>query len=77
VARTESNKLPWEDTAEHAAATAPGDGGDAGQSPLDAQHAASEQASPLDERPELLVGAAFAGGFVLAQLLKFLGPDDD
>ena len=29
-------------------------------------------AAPADERPELAVGAAFAGGFVLALLLKRL-----
>jgi hypothetical protein len=28
------------------------------------------------ERPELLVGAALLGGFVLAQVLKRLGDDD-
>ena len=29
-----------------------------------------------DERPEILVGAAFLGGIVLAQVLKRLGGDD-
>jgi len=29
--------------------------------------------SPLDERPELAVGAAFAGGLLLGLLLKRLG----
>lgn len=29
--------------------------------------------SPFDERPELAVGAAFAGGLVLGLLLKRLG----
>ena len=29
-----------------------------------------------NERPELLVGAAFLGGLVLAQVLKRLGSDD-
>jgi len=28
------------------------------------------------ERPEILVGAALLGGFVLAQVLKRLGGDD-
>ena len=28
------------------------------------------------ERPEILVGAAFVGGIVLAQVLKRLGSDD-
>jgi hypothetical protein len=27
----------------------------------------------LDEHPEILVGAAFVGGFVLAQILKKVG----
>jgi len=49
----------------------------AGQSPLDAQRAAEEQASPVDEHPEILVGAALAGGFALAQILKLFGGDDD
>jgi hypothetical protein len=46
--------------------------------PLAAAAAASGAASPsalptaADERPELLVGAAFAGGLVLAILLKRL-----
>ena len=29
------------------------------------------------ERPEVLVGAAFAGGLALALVLRWLGPDDD
>jgi hypothetical protein len=41
------------------------------QSPLDA-HEASE--TPGDPLP--LVGAAFAGGFLLAKILKRLGGDD-
>ena len=36
-----------------------------GQPPTEAQ-----------ERPEILVGAAFVGGLVLAQILKKLGSDD-
>ena len=37
----------------------------------------SEQGTDgFDERPELYVGAAFAGGLLLAFLLKRLGPDD-
>ena len=28
------------------------------------------------ERPEIIVGAAFVGGLVLAQILKRLGSDD-
>ena len=42
-----------------------------GESPLSAARAGED--SPLDERPELLVGAAFVGGFALAQILKRLG----
>ena len=30
----------------------------------------------VPERPEILVGAAFVGGLVLAQILKKLGSDD-
>jgi hypothetical protein len=41
----------------------------AGRSPLSAQ----PEVSLVDERPELLVGAAFVGGFALAQILKRLG----
>lgn len=42
----------------------------AGESPLSGQ-AGGEF---VDEHPELLVGAAFVGGFALAQILKQLGP---
>ena len=45
-----------------------------GQSPWEAQRAA--EPAP-DERPEVLVGAAFLGGFVVAQILKKLGGSDD
>jgi hypothetical protein len=38
-----------------------------GETPL---QAASTDADPFAERPEAFVGAAFAGGFVLALLLK-------
>jgi hypothetical protein len=41
-----------------------------GQSPLDAQH---ESGDPFAEHPELFVGAAFAGGFVIAQILRRFG----
>ena len=44
-----------------------------GQSPWDAQTAVESS----DERPEVLVGAAFLGGIVLAQILKRLGGDGD
>jgi hypothetical protein len=39
-----------------------------GESPLSAQ----SDADPFAERPEAFVGAAFAGGFVLALILKRL-----
>jgi hypothetical protein len=42
-----------------------------GESPLSA--ARQDEESPLEEHPELLVGAAFIGGFALAQILKRLG----
>ena len=34
---------------------------------------ATVPAPPFEERPELYVGAAFAGGLVLAGLIRFLG----
>jgi hypothetical protein len=40
------------------------------QSPLDAAF----EHDALAEHPEVLVGAAFLGGFVLAQILKRFGP---
>jgi hypothetical protein len=40
-----------------------------GESPLQADRGDSD---PFAERPEAFVGAAFAGGFVLALLLKKL-----
>jgi hypothetical protein len=40
-----------------------------GQSPL----RAPTEGDPFDERPELFVGAAFVGGFALAQILRRLG----
>jgi hypothetical protein len=42
-----------------------------GQSPADA-HAAAEP-DAFAERPELYVGAAFAGGLAVAGLLRLLG----
>ena len=45
-----------------------------GQSPWDAQ-TSGEQAD--EQRPEILVGAAFVGGLVLAQILKRLGGGGD
>jgi hypothetical protein len=43
----------------------------AGESPLSASQQGED--SPLEEHPEVLVGAAFVGGFALAQILKRLG----
>jgi hypothetical protein len=42
------------------------------QSPLGAQHAGE----PGGPSPEVLIGGAFAGGFVLAKVLKKLGGGD-
>jgi hypothetical protein len=47
-------------------------GNGSGQSPLAAQEAAQRDAG----HPEIPVLAALAGGFVLAKLLKALGPDE-
>lgn len=44
-----------------------------GESPLDA-HAKAVAASP--DRPEIAVGAALVGGFLLAQILKHFGGED-
>jgi len=56
--------------AEDATPTANPAPGATAESPLDA---AFEEDS-FAERPELFVGAAFLGGFVLAQILKRFGP---
>lgn len=40
--------------------------------PAGAASSAATPPSPADERPELVVGAAFAGGLVLALFLKRL-----
>ena len=45
------------------------------QSPLDAHEAVHHD--PYEQRPELFIGAAFVGGFLVAQLLKWVGEDDD
>ena len=45
-----------------------------GESPADA-HAAAEH-DTFAERPEVFVGAAFAGGLVVAGLLRWLGRDE-
>ena len=42
----------------------------AGPSPAEAQAATAD---PFAERPELYVGAAFAGGLILARILKRVG----
>jgi hypothetical protein len=44
------------------------------ESPVDAHPAAESDA--FAERPELFVGAAFAGGLVVAGLLRWLGRDE-
>ncbi len=49
----------------------PSASGPAGESPLQADAADPD---PFAERPEAFVGAAFAGGFALALLLKRLAP---
>ena len=41
-----------------------------GETPLAADAAAHADGDPFSERPEVFVGAAFAGGFALALLLK-------
>ena len=46
---------------------------------MEAASTESSQPSPDDtfaEKPELFVGAAFAGGLVLAGLLRWLGRDE-
>jgi hypothetical protein len=49
---------------------APPLGEDRGESPLTVE----SESDPFAERPEAFVGAAFVGGFALAQILKRLGP---
>ena len=44
----------------------------ADQSPADA-HAAAEPEDTFAKRPEVFVGAAFAGGLAVAGLLRWLG----
>jgi hypothetical protein len=48
-----------------------------GQSPLDAQRRGEQAHDAYEERPHVFVAAAFAGGFLAAQLLKHLGGGDD
>jgi hypothetical protein len=48
---------------------------EAPESPIAAHEAV--QHDPFEQRPEVFVGAAFAGGFLLAQLLKWVGEDDE
>ena len=43
------------------------------EQPQAAPAAPESESSLIDERPELLVGAAFVGGIVLAQALRILG----
>jgi hypothetical protein len=55
--------------------TAPGDGAQPVSASAGAPPAASGgQGSPVDDHPELLVGAAFVGGLLLASILKRLAP---
>ncbi len=37
---------------------------------------AEPETQTSQEHPEVLIGAAFLGGLVIAQILKRLGPDD-
>ena len=41
--------------------------------PASAPASSNGESSLIDERPEILVGAAFVGGIVLAQALRILG----
>jgi hypothetical protein len=43
-----------------------------GTSPAAADRKAGEDKGPFDEKPELYIGGAFVGAFVLAKLLKKL-----
>jgi hypothetical protein len=47
-----------------------------GQSPMDAQRAASG-GDAFADKPHVFVAGAFVGGLVFAQILKRLGGDDD
>ncbi len=47
--------------------------GGADSSPVDADRAAADDRDSFAERPEVYVGAAFAGGLALAGLLRYLG----
>ena len=49
-----------------------GVGGTSSASPASADRAAAEH-DPFAERPEVYVGAAFAGGLALAVLLRVIG----
>ena len=44
-----------------------------GESPADAHAAAVAEKDAFTEHPEVFVGAAFAGGLVVAGLLRWLG----
>jgi hypothetical protein len=48
-----------------------------GQSPLEAHETAVAGHSALEEKPELAVAGAFLGGLVFAQLIRWIGGDDD
>jgi hypothetical protein len=59
-------------TVEHAALAAESVNGQPALAPA-MPAAPAALSAPVDERPELVVGAAFAGGLALALLLKRLG----
>jgi hypothetical protein len=54
-------------------ATQPGDGGRAAAVQQQAQHVQAQVQAQVAEKPEILVGAAFAGGLLAAFILKRLG----
>ena len=45
-------------------------------SPAEADAQARGSDDPFEQRPEVFVGAALAGGFLLALVLRKLGPDE-
>jgi hypothetical protein len=76
---------PYGETTEQPAVAAPAPAADPvsyrawdkGPSPAEAQRRADEAKAAYAEKPHLFVAAAFAGGFLAAQLLKHLGGGDD
>ena len=67
-----ADETPITETAPNQGATGQAPGSSPGPGPAPA-HAPTED-DAFAERPELYVGAAFAGGFALAKILKVLGP---